>query len=65
MLILNARVNESIYLDTGVIITLTQATNGQAKIGITAPKSVNISREVLLTNEQVYKIEKLANLQNE
>jgi len=54
VLVLTRRINEKIYLfdeATGeeiAVISLREASTGRAKIGIVAPKGVNIAREELL-----------------
>lgn len=49
MLVLKLSLQEQIYIDGGAItLMLTDARDGCAKIGITAPRSVSIVREELM-----------------
>ena len=58
MLILTSKPSDKIVLDNGVTITVCRVTGQQVRIGIDAPKSVNISREkgykILSTKSAVY-----------
>lgn len=47
MLVLNRKVGECIILDDNIKITLVQAQDGRAKIGIDAPLDVTILRKEL------------------
>ena len=47
MLILTRKVGETIILDDGIEITLTDIQGSHAKIGIDAPKDVKVYREEL------------------
>lgn len=55
MLVLKRKVGERILIGKDIWITLVTADRGQAKIGIEAPDSVDISREELLPLDGQYK----------
>ena len=44
MLVLTRRVGEEIVIGGGIRITILAATNGRARIGVTAPASVTVDR---------------------
>lgn len=48
MLILTRRVGESIKIGDNVVVTVLNKSGNQVKIGIEAPKSVNVVRTELL-----------------
>ena len=50
MLILQRKVGESIVIADNIIITLTEARSGVAKIGITAPQTTPVHRMELIAN---------------
>lgn len=49
MLILTRRINESILIGDDTRITILGTNGGQVKIGIDAPRDINIVREELLS----------------
>ena len=48
MLILSRRAQQSIVIDDHINVTVLGVENGQVRLGIEAPRSVNIVREELL-----------------
>lgn len=51
MLILSRKKDEQILIGNDVVITVIRVERGQVKIGITAPKEVNIRRQELPEKE--------------
>ncbi|WP_409286961.1 carbon storage regulator CsrA [Pseudomonas guariconensis] len=45
MLILTRKVGESIIIGDDIVVTVTQVNNYQVRLGIEAPKSVEVHRE--------------------
>lgn len=45
MLVLGRRVGESITIGEDIVVTVVEMTGSQARIGITAPRSVQVLRE--------------------
>lgn len=45
MLILTRKVGESIIIGDDIVVTITQVNNYQVRLGIEAPKSVEVHRE--------------------
>jgi len=45
MLLLTRKIGESIIIDGGITITVTDIKGGQIKIGVDAPKEVKVYRE--------------------
>lgn len=45
MLVLTRRVGESITIGDDVVVTVVAASGGQVRVGITAPRSVQVLRE--------------------
>jgi len=48
MLVLSRKVGESIHIGSNIRIMITEVSGGKVKVGIDAPKDVNIVREELL-----------------
>ena len=51
MLLLGRKVSESILIGDSICVTVTSIQGGQVKIGITAPKEMNIAREEILADD--------------
>lgn len=50
MLVLSRNIGESIKLGDDITVTVVGLTGKQVRLGISAPKDVNIAREELLSN---------------
>ena len=61
MLILTRKISESIMIGDDVIVTVLGMKNGQARIGIEAPKDIPVHREEIFNK---IKAEKLAGIDN-
>jgi len=48
ILVLKRNLGERIFIDGGIIITIVGIDRGQVRIGIEAPKHVNIQREEIM-----------------
>ena len=55
MLILNRRVNETIVIGDDVRVTILTTIGGQVRIGIDAPKSVDVHRQEIYDKIQTKK----------
>lgn len=55
MLLLTRKVGESIIIDGGITITVTDIKGGQVRIGIDAPKEVKVYREEIINKLQAEK----------
>lgn len=49
MLVLTRRKNESIVIGDGIVVTVLEVKGDQIRLGITAPRDVQVYREELLT----------------
>lgn len=52
MLVLSRRASESLVIGENITITILDIGRGQVRIGIDAPKSVNIVRDELLSRDR-------------
>lgn len=52
MLILTRKPSESVIIGDDITVTILQIHGNQVRIGVTAPKEVNIRREELAANEK-------------
>lgn len=48
MLIVSRKINESILINDNIEITIIKAAKDKVKIGITAPKEINVARKELV-----------------
>ena len=53
MLVLTRNEGQSVQLDNNILITVNEVSGGQVKIGISAPKEVNIVRSELLDDKKL------------
>lgn len=52
MLVLTRKENESIIIDGGIVVTVLSTKKGKMKLGIEAPKEVNIVRAEIADKEE-------------
>lgn len=53
MLIVTRKINESIIIDENIEITIIKASKDKVKIGISAPKEINVARKELVETKQL------------
>ena len=59
MLVLTRNEGQSIQLDNNILITVSEVSGSQVKIGISAPKEVNIVRSELLDDKELIDVASL------
>jgi carbon storage regulator len=47
MLVLTRKLNESLVIDGGIVVTVVSVENGRVRLGITAPRDVSVRRSEL------------------
>lgn len=62
MLVLTRRAGESIIIGDDIAITVLQATGGQARIGINAPRGITVHREEIYQKIEQEKRDETLNL---
>jgi carbon storage regulator len=47
MLVLTRKLNESLVIDGGIVVTVVSVENGRVRLGITAPRDISVRRSEL------------------
>lgn len=61
MLVLTRRESETLYIGDNVVVTVLSIKGNQVRIGITAPREVNVARQELLEPVELAKRQEAAN----